>query len=60
MADFDEKRMDHIDPVCGMSVRDDSTEKSRYEGETFYFCSKDCKDKFETQPADYAKSVVPK
>ena len=60
MANFEEKRMDHIDPVCGMSVNENSEEKSRYEGETFYFCSRDCKDKFETQPADYAKSVVPK
>lgn len=50
----------HIDPVCGMTVSEDKSEKSRYEGETFYFCSPDCKNKFETQPADYAKSVIPK
>ena len=56
----DDKILDHVDPVCGMNVNDEHAEKSRYEGETFYFCSKDCKVKFEAQPADYAKSVVPK
>jgi YHS domain-containing protein len=60
MADYKDKTLDHIDPVCGMSVSEDSPEQSRYEGETFHFCSKDCKDKFEMQPADYAKTVIPK
>jgi YHS domain-containing protein len=50
----------HVDPVCGMSVDPDKAESSRYEGETFYFCSTNCKDTFEAQPADYAKSVIPK
>ena len=56
----DEKILDRVDPVCGMNVNDERAEHSRYEGETLYFCSKECKDKFEAQPADYAKSVIPK
>jgi P-type Cu+ transporter len=52
--------LDRIDPVCGMTVNSDQAEKAHYQGETFYFCSKDCKDKFQAQPADYAESVIPK
>jgi len=52
--------LDRIDPVCGMSVNPDKAEKATYQGETFYFCSMNCKDKFEAQPADYAESVIPK
>ncbi|SDF26121.1 heavy metal translocating P-type ATPase [Limimaricola pyoseonensis] len=39
------------DPVCGMSV-DVETAKhvSEHEGETFYFCSAKCREKFETRP----------
>ncbi len=39
------------DPVCGMSV-DVETAKhvSEHEGETFYFCSAKCREKFDTRP----------
>jgi len=39
------------DPVCGMSV-DVETAKhvAEHEGETFYFCSAKCREKFETRP----------
>ncbi|MGR3590820.1 MAG: heavy metal translocating P-type ATPase [Limimaricola soesokkakensis] len=39
------------DPVCGMSV-DVETAKhvSEHEGETFYFCSAKCREKFGTRP----------
>jgi Cu+-exporting ATPase len=57
----DKDILDHIDPVCGMTVnKDNAAAKSRYENETFYFCSTECQRKFETQPAEYAKSVIPK
>ena len=53
--------LEHIDPVCGMTVNPDSAAgKSRFENDTFYFCSTDCKKKFDMQPAEYAKSVIPK
>ncbi len=49
------------DPVCGMSV-DPATAKFRAEhaGETYYFCSAKCQDKFVADPAAYlAKAEVP-
>jgi YHS domain-containing protein len=59
--DKDEKVLEHVDPVCGMSINTDTAASThRFEGETFYFCSDDCKRKFEMQPDEYAKSVVPK
>jgi len=43
------------DPVCGMAVdRDKSTAASVYRGQTYYFCSASCRDKFEKEPAKYA------
>jgi Cu+-exporting ATPase len=43
-----------IDPVCGMEVDDTTTkDKAAHEGETYFFCSKDCKDEFEASPEDY-------
>lgn len=44
-----------IDPVCKMEIEPDhSTGESRYEGETYYFCSTACKDQFDANPAQYA------
>lgn len=43
------------DPVCGMTV--DETRagaRSEYRGQTFYFCSQDCKNKFDKNPDMYA------
>jgi len=40
------------DPVCGMDV-DESTEwTAEKEGQTYYFCSKHCRDKFLSGPRD--------
>ena len=43
-----------IDPVCGMEV-DDATAASQlqYEGETFYFCSEECKNEFTDDPESF-------
>ena len=42
------------DPVCGMEVsKDDSAGKNRYEGQTYYFCSEKCLEKFKADPEDY-------
>jgi len=44
------------DVVCGMQV--DPTKAagtSEYNGKTYYFCSKRCKEKFDADPAQYAK-----
>ncbi|HEX9963082.1 MAG TPA: HAD-IC family P-type ATPase, partial [Pyrinomonadaceae bacterium] len=43
------------DPVCGMTIAPESAAgKSRYEGETYYFCSPSCKEKFNVNPAQFA------
>ena len=42
------------DPVCGMQVNDqNASAKSQHQGTTYYFCSKECKQKFDQQPAQY-------
>ena len=42
------------DPVCGMQIEPHTaavTEK--YEGEMYYFCSRDCRNKFVEEPPRY-------
>ena len=48
--------MQVADPVCGMQI--DSTQavaRESYEGQTYYFCSPSCRDKFCTAPERYVK-----
>jgi YHS domain-containing protein len=43
------------DPVCGMTVDENrAPARSTYQGQTFYFCSQECKDKFDHNPETYA------
>jgi Cu+-exporting ATPase len=47
------------DPVCGMQVNPDTADASyQHNGQTYYFCSAECKDKFKADPAKYAKEVA--
>ncbi len=52
-----------IDPVCGMTVLPESTAGSfEYKGETYYFCSTHCLEKFREDPArflDHASESMP-
>ena len=42
------------DPVCGMAVTANSAKAATvYKGQTFYFCSASCRDKFEAEPEKY-------
>lgn len=41
------------DPVCGMDVDPAQALKVEHEGKTYYFCSKDCQEKFQKNPAQY-------
>jgi Cu+-exporting ATPase len=43
------------DPVCGMKI-DPAKAKGKvdHNGKTYYFCSDDCKAKFQKEPAKYA------
>jgi Cu+-exporting ATPase len=44
-----------IDPVCGMTVdKLTAPAKAQYQGETYFFCSSECKTKFQEVPARYA------
>ena len=43
------------DPVCNMEVNEQSAAgKSQFQGETYYFCSQQCKQKFDQSPQQYA------
>jgi YHS domain-containing protein len=43
-----------IDPVCGMTVtKDGAAGSTTYQGKTYYFCSKACKDNFTKDPQKY-------
>lgn len=42
------------DPVCGMVVDPSETAgKSEFRGETFYFCSRSCKERFDRSPESF-------
>jgi Cu+-exporting ATPase len=42
------------DPVCGMEVTYENAQaRSEYNGETYYFCSLDCKETFDKDPERY-------
>ena len=46
------------DPVCGMKVDDNNTKfKSEHEGENVYFCSQQCKEKFDKNPEQYSEAA---
>jgi YHS domain-containing protein len=42
------------DPVCGMEVDTDESETSTYEDKVYHFCSRECKDRFDAEPLEYA------
>jgi YHS domain-containing protein len=42
------------DPVCGMEVAADSGYSRVIEGREFWFCSRECLDKFDAGPNRYA------
>lgn len=44
-----------IDPICGMTVDTSTSHHAERGGETFYFCSEYCRQKFLTQAADAKK-----
>jgi Cu+-exporting ATPase len=44
-----------MDPVCGMTVsRGEVAERSEYQGRTYYFCSAECKARFDKAPLQYS------
>lgn len=48
-----------VDPVCGMTIDPaKAAESSEWHGQTYHFCSKSCKGKFDADPAKYAGDKV--
>ncbi len=41
------------DSVCGMEVNGSTSNSLEYEGQKYFFCSKHCKDKFESNPLKF-------
>ncbi len=49
-----------IDPVCGMTVKKASAKATfDYQGQTYYFCSVGCKDRFAKEPDKYLAKKAP-
>ncbi len=48
--------MKHTDPVCGMQVDEKNPRggKSSFQGQDYFFCSAQCKTKFDANPKQYA------
>jgi YHS domain-containing protein len=42
----------HTDPVCGAQVGEDTPWKAGYQGKTYFFCSRSCRDKFTAAPEE--------
>lgn len=45
-----------IDPVCGMTIATRDAKTAVYEGQVYYFCSQNCREKFEGSPRSYASA----
>ena len=45
------------DPVCGMELMPGNEEAEfQYQGKTYRFCSRECRDLFAANPAEYVKA----
>ena len=45
-----------VDPVCGMTIPTKTAKSALHGGHIYYFCSPECRTKFETAPTSYAKA----
>jgi Cu+-exporting ATPase len=43
------------DPVCGMQVNPNSSIKTSYNDQTYYFCHANCKHQFDQDPQRFTK-----
>jgi Cu+-exporting ATPase len=47
------------DPVCGMQIDEQAAEATaEHRGRDYYFCSSECKEKFEQEPERYARQTA--
>ncbi len=44
------------DPVCGKTVSTDKAKPSVFDGNVYYFCSRECREVFEAAPDIYVRS----
>lgn len=50
--------MQVTDPVCGMTLdSENAAAREVWKGQTYYFCSESCRQKFRTAPERYSKST---
>ncbi len=47
-----------VDPVCGMTVQTAGAKTAVYDRHVYYFCSQECRQKFETSPSSYVKQAA--
>jgi len=53
-ADFGDEAV--TDPVCGMRIsRSSAVASDAYRGHPYFFCSKDCQEKFAREPTAYVE-----
>jgi P-type Cu+ transporter len=47
-----------IDPVCGMQIGPiRAASESRFQEQTYYFCSQECKGKLDSEPLKYTQKT---
>ncbi|HHT9118158.1 MAG TPA: efflux RND transporter periplasmic adaptor subunit [Candidatus Hypogeohydataceae bacterium YC38] len=56
-AEIPPLEMKHVDPVCGMTVEELDI-SLKYNDNIFYFCSKECKDHFQSKPDFFVSKVL--
>ena len=50
--------MQVTDPVCGMTIESKkAVAREARQGQTYYFCSKSCQEKFRAAPDQYVKKA---
>jgi YHS domain-containing protein len=49
-----------IDPVCGRTVETAKAKPSVYDGNVYYFCSRECREVFEAAPDQYLGGDKPR
>lgn len=50
--------MQVTDPVCSMTIKsENAVAHEEWQGQTYYFCSKSCQEKFRAAPDRYAKKT---
>ena len=50
--------MDARDPVCGMTVEVTTAFSEAVGGNTYYFCSESCRERFDANPAQYTGAAA--